>query len=121
MQVVALIYGGSAGWEQASDAERRRMYAEYAAFADEARSAGVLSGGSELGSTRDATTVRVRDAQPVVTDGPYAETKEALGGYFVLDVPTLEDAVPWAAKIPGAARGAIEIRAVHHDPEEAQL
>jgi hypothetical protein len=121
MQVMALIYGDRSRWESMTDEERRAAYAEYTAFAEAAGVAGVLGGGAELSSTRDATTVRVRDAQTVVTDGPYAEAKEALGGYFLLEVPTLDDAVAWAARIPGAAHGAVEIRAVHRDPEEAQL
>jgi hypothetical protein len=121
MQVMALIYGEQSRWEELPDAERQEMYAQYAAFADEAGAAGVLGDGAELGLTRDATTVRVRDAEALVTDGPYAEVKEALGGYFVLEVPTLDDAVRWAARIPGATHGAIELRPVHRDPEEAQL
>ncbi len=121
MQVMALIYGEGAAWERLSDEERARVYAQYEAFATEARTAGVLAGGAELGSTTDATTVRVRDMQTLVTDGPYAEAKEGLGGYFVLDVATLDDAVSWAAKIPGATHGAIEVRPVHRDPDEAQL
>jgi hypothetical protein len=121
MQVLALIYAEEGPWERFSDEEKQQVYSAYRAFADEARSAGVLAGGDELGSTRDATTVRVRDLETLVTDGPYAEAKEVLAGYFVLEVPTLDDAVPWAAKIPGAEHGAVEIRPVHRDPEEAQL
>ncbi len=73
----------------------------------------MLVDGDELAPTRDATTVRVRGHETLVTDGPYAEVKETLGGYFVLECPTLDDAVEWAAKIPGAEHGAVEVRAVH--------
>ena len=73
---------------------------------------------SQLAATTDATTVRIRDAQVAVTDGPYAEAKEALGGYYLLECPSLDEAVAWAARIPGAEHGAIEVRAVHVDPEE---
>jgi hypothetical protein len=70
-------------------------------------------GGNELDSTSNATTVRVRDDERLVSDGPYAEVKEALGGYFVLDCPSLDDALDWAARIPAAGHGAVEIRPVH--------
>jgi hypothetical protein len=121
MQVMALIYADEGWWQGLNVDERTRVYGRYRTFADEAGAAGVLVGGDELGPTRDATTVRVRGHETLVTDGPYAEAKEALGGYFVLEVPTLDDAVVWAAKIPGAEHGAVEVRAVHRDPEEAQL
>ena len=75
-------------------------YEKYAEFANAARAAGVLVGGDELASTRSATTVRVRDGKQLVSDGPYAEVKEALGGYFILDCPSFDDALDWAARIP---------------------
>ena len=77
----------------------------------------MLVGGEELGPTSSATTVRIRDGRQLVTDGPYAEVKEALGGYFVLDCPSFDDAVSWAARIPGASHGAVEVRPVHVDEE----
>ena len=114
---MALIYGDESGWASLADDARQALYARYRAFANDARAAGVLVGGDELGSTHDATTVRIRDEQVAVTDGPYAEVKEALGGYFLLDCPSLDDAVGWAARIPGAEHGAVEVRAVHVDEE----
>ena len=78
----------------------------------------MLVGGDELGSTRDATTVRVRDDETLVTDGPYAEVKEALGGYFLLECESIDEALDWAARIPGAEHGAVEVRPVHVDDEE---
>ncbi|MGH3109955.1 MAG: YciI family protein, partial [Gaiellaceae bacterium] len=108
-------------WDSASTEEREAAYARYRAFADEARGAGVMVGGDELASTRDATTVRVRDGESLVTDGPYAEVKEALGGYFVFEVDTVDQALDFAAKIPAAEHGAIEVRPIYVDPEEAQL
>jgi hypothetical protein len=87
----------------------------------DAEAAGVLAGGHELASTRDATTVRIRNDETLVTDGPYAEVKEALGGFFVFECESMDDAVDWAARIPGAEHGAIEVRPVHVDPEEVQL
>lgn len=120
MQYMALIYADEDVWESFSPADRETAYERYRAFADDARQAGVLVGGDELGSTRDATTVRVRDDETLVTDGPYAEVKEALGGYFVLECASIDDAVDWAARIPGAEHGAVEVRPVHVDPEEAR-
>ena len=119
MKVMALIYGDSSVWETFSDAEREAVYERYRAFANEAREAGVMVGGDELASPRDATTVRVRGDESLVTDGPYAEVKEALGGYFVFDVGTMDEAVDFAAKIPGAEHGAVEVRPLYVD-EEAQ-
>lgn len=113
MQYLALIYADEDAWASASPDEREAGYAEYARFADEAREAGVLRGGDELDHTSTATTVRVRDGEQLVTDGPYAELKEALGGYFVLDCGSIEEACEWAAKIPAARSGAVEVRAVH--------
>jgi hypothetical protein len=80
-----------------------------------------MAGGGELASPRDATTVRVRSDETLVTDGPYAEVKEALGGYFVLECDSLEEAVDYAARIPGAEHGAVEVRPVYVDPAEVQL
>ena len=121
MKYMALIYGDESVWETFSEAEREAAYARYRAFADDARAAGTMAGGDELGSTRDATTVRVRDGETLVTDGPYSEVKEALGGYFVLDCATADEAVDWAARIPGAGHGAVEVRPVYVDPAEVQL
>ena len=118
MQVMALIYGDASVWESFSDSEREAVYARYRAFADEASEAGVMVGGEELASPRDATTVRVRGGDTLVTDGPYAEVKEALGGYFVFEVETMDDAVDFAAKIPGAEHGAVEVRPIYVDPAE---
>ena len=117
MEYLALIYADEAAWERFSDAERAAAYEQYGEFATAAGAAGVLVGGEELGPTSSATTVRVRDGRQLVTDGPYAEVKEALGGYFVLDCPSFDDAVSWAARIPGASHGAVEVRPVHVDEE----
>ena len=114
MKVMALIYGDASRWDAFSVDEREAVYAKYRAFADEARETGVMVGG-ELASPRDATTVRVRGDETLVTDGAYAEVKEALGGYFVLNVETLDEAVDYAAKIPGAEHGAVEVRPIYVD------
>ena len=85
MQYMALIYADEGAWEALSGRALGTCTARYAALAEDARAAGVMVDGDELGPTRDATTVRVRDGQTLVTDGPYAEVKEALGGYFVFE------------------------------------
>ena len=120
MKVMALIYGDAARWESLSESEREAVYDGYRAFGAEATAAGVAVGGAELASTGDATTVRVREHETLVTDGPYAEVKEALGGYYLLDVASLDEALDWAAKIPGAEHGAIEIRPLYVDAEGGQ-
>ena len=115
MEYLALIYGDGQAWDAASEDERAAVYAGYTRFSEDARAAGVLVGGAELASTTTATTVRVRGGNEVVSDGPYAEAKEALGGYFVLECPSLDEAVDWAARIPAAEHGAVEVRPVYVD------
>ena len=121
MQYMALIYGDQTMWASFSDEERSAAYALYNAFGREAEAAGVLAGGAELAPTTDATTVRVRADETLVTDGPYAEVKEALGGYYVLECGSMDEAIDWASRIPGAEHGAVEVRPVYVDPEEVQL
>jgi hypothetical protein len=118
VKYLALIYSDEGAWEALSDDERTQFYADYLAFSEAGRKAGVVLGGDELEPVRNATTVRLRDQQTVVSDGPYAETKEALGGYYLLECASLEEAVEWAARIPGAAHGAVEVRQVHVDEDE---
>jgi hypothetical protein len=120
VKYMALIYGDRSRWERFSEEEREAAYDEYRAFGDEATKAGVAVGGAELASTRDATTVRIRDGETLVTDGPYAEVKEALGGYYLLECGSLDEALDWAAKIPGAEHGAVEVRALHLDDESGE-
>jgi len=92
--------------------EASGMTAEYMAWSTQATEAGVLLGGERLQPTSTATTVRVRDGETLVTDGPYAETKEQFGGYFLVECPDLDAAIDWASKIPGASHGAIEVRPI---------
>ena len=93
---------GDAGFEE--------FMAEYGAFAAECEKRGVMRGGARLMPTSAASTVRVRDGKTIVTDGPFAETKEQFGGYFQLDCKDLDEALEWAAKIPSARGGSIEVR-----------
>ena len=109
MKVLALIYGDESRWERLGEKEREEVYNRYRAFA--AVAAAKIVGGAELASTGAATTVRVRDGQNIVTDGPFAETKESLGGFYLFDCADLDEAAEIAAQIPGAATGTIELRA----------
>jgi hypothetical protein len=121
VQYIALIYGDEESWAGLPEDEMKAVYARYGAFGDAAEAAGVLAGGNELALTRNATTVRVRDDETLVTDGPYAEVKEALGGFYLLECGSMDEALDWAARIPGAEHGAVEVRPVYVDPEEAGL
>ena len=120
MEFLALVYGNPNAWEQLSEEERATAYEGYMAVSRDAEAAGALVDASELESTAAATSVRVRNGDALVTDGPYAEVKESLGGYYLFSCDSLEDAIDWAAKIPAAwTGGAIEVRAVHVDEEAA--
>jgi hypothetical protein len=120
VKYMALIYADEGPWEQLSQEDREAAYDRYRAFGEEATKAGVAIGGAELGPTRDATTVRIREGETLVTDGPYAEIKEALGGYYLLECASLDEALDWAAKIPGAEHGAVEVCALYVDDEGSE-
>ena len=109
MKYALLIYSNGSAWESLSDEERNAIYGEYAAIS---ASPGII-GGEELAGGETATTVRVQDGRTLTTDGPYAETKEALGGFFLLEAADLDAALDVAARIPAARTGgAIEVRPV---------
>ena len=113
MKYLALIYGNAERWDAMDEGEQEAMRGEYRAFADEAGQRGALVGGFELDSPTTATTLRSSDNGPLVTDGPFAETKEHLGGYFLLECDSLDDAIELASKIPAARHGgAVEVRPV---------
>ena len=88
------------------------MLAEYGAFGEEMGRRGVLLGGERLRRTTDATTVQVRDGEVLVADGPFAETKEQMGGYYLVDCKDLDEAIEVASKIPGARLGTVEVRPI---------
>jgi hypothetical protein len=112
MQYLLLIYTNEQRDAEMSQAELDAQYQQYNEFSSEVRQNGTYVGGDALRATSTATTVRVRDGKITTHDGPFAETHEQLGGYYVLDCPTLDDAIALAAKIPGAKHGSIEIRPV---------
>jgi hypothetical protein len=111
VQYLALIHADEDEWESLDDEDRETIYARYMELAQNEK----VVGGAELQSSTSATTVRVRDGERVITDGPYAEVKEALGGYFIFECDSIDDACALAAKIPAAERGAIEVRPVYSE------
>jgi hypothetical protein len=114
MQYLALIYGEEGRWAALSPEQREAERAEYIALSG----ADVTKGGNELDTIATATTVRVRNDETLVTDGPFAELKEALGGYYVFECDSIDEACAWAAKIPAARHGAIEVRPIYVEEEE---
>ncbi len=112
MEYLLLIYGSEAAMLSASKEATGQMVAAYAAYTEAMKKAGVLVGANRLQPTSTATTVRAPNGKSSVLDGPYAETKEQLGGYYMIKVPDLDAALAWAARCPGAAYGAIEVRPV---------
>lgn len=110
MRYLLLIYTQERAEVEATPAEQEALMDAYFAFSKEVREAGVMLGGEALQPTATATTVRVHEAKTLTADGPFAETKEQLGGYYMLECPNLDEAIEWAAKIPGAKHGSIEIR-----------
>jgi hypothetical protein len=109
MQYMLLIYGNDQEWEQRSEDERSAIYAEYGAVSQ----APGITGGAELQPATTATTVRVQNGETLTTDGPFAETKEVLGGYFLFEADDLDAAIEIAARIPAARTGgSVEVRPV---------
>jgi hypothetical protein len=98
--------------DQRSPEEMQAELPRWFEYTQALQDAGVLVAGDALQPIDTATTVRVRDGETVITDGPFAETKEALGGYYILDVPDLDEALKWAARIPNVHRGSVEVRPV---------
>lgn len=102
--------------EEPSNDESAMVMEAYNAFTQEAVNAGVMRGGEALEDAKTATSVRVRNGETIVTDGPFAETKEEFGGFYLIEAPNLDEAIKWAAKIPGAQRGTVEVRPIWEIP-----
>jgi hypothetical protein len=115
MKYILLIYGDEASLQSRSKAEADESHAAYVAYTEALKKAGVIVGGDRLQRTALATTVRVADGKTKVLDGPYAETKEQLGGFYMIDVPDLDAALSWAARCPGASQGTMEVRPIWID------
>jgi hypothetical protein len=112
MRYLLMICVDEASMDAVSPEEAAASTAEYATFTEEIAARGVLQGGERLRPTSDATTVQVRDGKVLSADGPFAETKEQIGGYYVVDCKDLDEAIEIAAKIPGARFGSIEVRPI---------
>jgi hypothetical protein len=118
MQYLLLIHDDEASYWDMAEKDRAALHQEYGVFTAALRQSGAYVGGNQLQPTATAATVRVRDGEQVVTDGPFAETKEQLGGYYLIDVDSLDEALEWAAKIPSARHGSIEVRPLIHVASE---
>jgi hypothetical protein len=112
MQYMLLLYSDPKGFAAMKPEETQKAMAAYAAFGEALRKDNRLVSSNRLRPTADATTVRIADSKTRVLNGPYAETKEELGGYFLIDVPDLDAALAWAARCPGASHGVVEVRPV---------
>jgi hypothetical protein len=110
MKYMLLIYVNEAAMQAARTESAESVSAPYLAYTEAMAKAGVLLGGNRLRPTQSASTVRIADGKTKVLDGPYAETKEQLGGYYMIDVPDLDAALSWAARCPGAQHGVVEVR-----------
>lgn len=108
MQFLALIYST----EGSDDVDWDTLIGQYNTFGENAGAAGVMGGGNALQPVSTATSVQLRDGKKIITDGPFAETKEQLGGYYLLNCKDLDEAVEWAAQIPTARTGTIEVRPI---------
>ena len=117
MQYLLLIHDDEAHWGDMPEDERNAIYAEYGQYTEELQSRGILVGANQLQPAGTATVVHVEEGKTLTTDGPFSETKEVLGGYYLIDVDTLDEALEWGAKIPGAAYGTIEVRPLVTDYE----
>lgn len=112
MNYLLLIYGNEKAEADMSKEESDQVMSAYYAYTEDLEKAGVLKGGEALHPTSSATTVRVQNGKKVTTHGPFAETKEQLGGYYLIDCNNLDEAIEWAAKCPGARTGSVEVRPV---------
>lgn len=110
MKYMLLIYHEEQAWDRYTEAERQEIYGEYRRLMEDLESSGKCLAGDELQPASTATIVRVRDGKQLVTDGPFAETREQLGGYFLIEANDLEEATRIAGRIPSARTGTIEIR-----------
>jgi hypothetical protein len=112
MQYLLLLYANEGGWSKLTKAEQEQGMAAYGAYTQALKKEGVLQGSNRLQPISAATTVKMVDGKSQVLDGPYADSKEQLGGYYLIDVPDLDAALSWAARCPGANHGTVEVRPV---------
>ena len=112
MKYLLTIYNDESQYANATPEQIGKIFEAHGRFGQAATEAGVLRGGEGLQPTATATTVRVRDGETMLTDGPFAETREQLAGFYLLECADLDEAVRWASKVPSAAMGSVEVRPV---------
>jgi hypothetical protein len=112
MQYLLLLHANEAGFSNMTPEQQQQGFQAYMAYGEALSKAGALKGSNRLRPVSTATTVRVVDGKTQVLDGPYADSKEQLGGYYLIDAPDLDAALDWAARCPGASHGAIEVRPI---------
>ncbi len=112
MQYLLMLHSEEAGWDRMTQEQQQQGYAAYMAYSEALKKAGVLLGSNRLRPSSSATTVRLENGKPKVLDGPYVDSKEQIGGYYLIDVADLDAALSWAARCPGAGHGTVEVRPV---------
>ena len=116
MKYLLLIYENEQAFGSMPEAEQGKVFGEYMEFSRSIRKSGQYLGGEALQPTTSATTVRVKDGKTLTTDGPFAETREQLGGFYLVEAKDLDEAIKVAARIPGARTGSIEVRPIMPTP-----
>ena len=117
MRYLMLIYDEEKMWANMSEAEVGETMAKWGEFHGALEASGIVQGSNRLRPVATATTVRIKDGDAITTDGPFAETKEQLGGYYLIDVPNLDTAIEWASKVP-VPQGSIEVRPIWEMDED---
>jgi hypothetical protein len=112
MEYLLMLHSEEAGWDQMTKEQQQQGYAAYMAYTEALKQAGALRGSNRLRPSANSTAVRVANGKPQVLDGPYVESKEQIGGYYLIDVADLDAAISWASRCPGASHGTVEIRPV---------
>jgi hypothetical protein len=112
MQYLLTLYADESGWSAMTPEQQQQGVAAYGAYTEALKKAGVLAGSNRLRPSATATTLRTTNGKTQVLDGPFAESKEQLGGYYLIDVPDLDAAMTWAGRCPGVQHGVVEVRAV---------
>jgi hypothetical protein len=118
MQYILMLHVQESGWSKLTKAEQEQGMAAYFAYTEALEKAGVLKGANRLQPSSTATTVRIVDGKSLVLDGPFSDTKEQVGGYYVIDVPDLDAALTWAARCPAANHGIVEVRPLWTMPDD---
>ena len=118
MQYLLMLYSDESGWEKMSKAEQEQGYKAYMAYTEALKKASAWVGSNRLQPIATATTVKIANGKQQVLDGPYVDSKEQLGGYYLIEAPDLDAAIAWAARCPGASHGTIEVRPVWAMPAQ---